>query len=400
MAVIRVAHLVQEQVRGDAVATVAGNLLKHRNQDKIKPLIIALRAGPFAERMAALGCDVRFLNIETGSMMNKILSAKSKNPFSYVRLYLQMRKDAKKLRRLLCEEDIDILHTHRHHDHIIGAMAVTDRTISIWHAHSITNPKTVFGLGRWLFNCFADKYAAYVIAISNAVRDSMSAKVREKTLVIHNGIETDRFSFGTAEENKKELGFGPETVLVGAVGRFVYIKGFHDFISMAEIVASKHKDVHFVLVGPDDIPKECTYRDARLRQIEQADLTDRFTITGYLPDPARFMAAIDILVVPTVTWEGFGLVALEAQACGIPVVATDSGGLTDIIVDGETGYIVAPEDICGMAEHVCKLLSDKKLAERMGRSGRARATGAEFNIANTVRQVEEIYVSVVSNNPS
>ena len=108
------------------------------------------------------------------------------------------------------------------------------------------------------------------------------------------------------------------------------------------------------------------------------------------------MHGIDILVHPTVSWwEGFGLDVLEAQACGIPVVATDCGGPSDIIVDGQTGYIVPRRDIRALSDKVSKFLSDKKLVEQMSKSARARGTSDHFNIVHSVHQVEGIYRSIL-----
>jgi glycosyltransferase involved in cell wall biosynthesis len=371
------------------------NLLKYMDRRKLEPLLIVAYPGPFAEEMARSGCEVRVLHSEIGPMINKLLASKSRNLISFVQVYIQMRKDAEKLRRLLYEGNIDILHTHHHHDHILGAMACAKDIQNIWHIHGVINPKS-HGLPWRIFNYYAYKYPSHIIAVSSAVGKSLAKKVQEKTSVIYNGIDANRFSACSAAESKSRLGFKPDSVLVGVVGRFVHVKGFLDFISMAEIVTAKRKDVNFVIVGPDNIPEEAEYRNECLRRIKQAHLEERFTITGLLADAADFMPALDILVLPTVRWwEGFGLVVLEAQASGKPVVSTDCGGPADIIVDGQTGYIVPCGDIEAMSERVLRLLSDKELAITMGAAGRVRAAGPCFNIVNTVRKIEQIYIRSV-----
>jgi len=393
--VIRVAHMLYESVPRGGVATVVGNLLKYMDRHEFKPLVIAAGSGQYAEMMAESGYEVRVLSRETGPMMNKILASKTRNPTSFASLYIQMRKDAKKVHKLLYEENIDILHTHHHHDHILGAMACGKDIRSIWQVHGIINPKSLYGLQWRIFNYYAYKYPSHIIAVSNAVRESMTTSVQEKTSVVYNGIKADKFPSCSVAESKQKLGFDPDTPLVGAVGRFVYIKGFHNFISMAEVVAAKHKDVGFVIIGSDDIPEEAEYRNECLQQIKQAHLEERFTITGLLADSASFMPALDVLVLPTVTWEGFGLVVLEAQASGKPVVSTDCGGPADIVVDGQTGYIVPRGDVEAMSEKVLRLLSDKELAITMGAAGRVRAAEPCFDVVNTVRKTEHIYIRSV-----
>lgn len=390
---IRVAHFFEgPQVFG--AVTSMKRLLDHLDRRRFEPVLIAAVPGGFVDQLNQSGYKVRILNSKLASMMVDILGSGSKNPFRFFELYMVMRREAKKLRALLDAEHIDILHTHHHHHHMLGAMACRKDTPNVWHMRAIINPYSLYGLQWRLLNYFAYKYSSHIIAISSAVRESMAKKVREKTSVIYNGIDIKRFTFSAAE-SKRMLGFGPDVLLVGAVGRFAFLKGFGDFISMAEIVAPKHKDVHFVLIGPDEGGGP-EYRYKCLRQIELADLTERFTIRGPLHNPASFMPALDIVVMPTTTWEGFGNVVLEAQACGRPVVATDCGGPRDVIIEGQTGFIVPVRDYGAMAEKVLKLLSDKNLIRRMGAAGRARASEPQFNIANTVKQVEVLYVSLVT----
>lgn len=392
---IKVAHLY-ETVPGIGVGTVVRNLVKYMDRERFEPLIIDDRTDHFTDLRENSDDEVRILNSKAGLMMNKLLSSKSRNPLSFMQLYMQIRKDAKDLRKLLNEEKVDILHTHHHHHHIVGAIACKNKTHCIWQVHGIIYKKSALDWQWRIFNYFARRYASHIIAISNPVRDHMAKSVQQKTTVVHNGIETERFGKVTTAEGKHILGFSPEQPIVGMVGRFVPIKGVHDFISMAEIVATKNKDVHFVLISPSHICSESQYREACLQQINDTGLKDRFTIKGQLSDAASFMPAIDILVHPTASLcEGFGLVVLEAQACGIPAVATDCGGPSDIIVDGQTGYIVPRRDIRALSEQVCKLLSDKKLAERMGRLARARATSEQFNVVNSAHQVEGIYRSIL-----
>lgn len=391
---IKIAHMF-EGTQGGGATTVLRHLLKYMDRERFQPLVIAALPGVYTDMMVEAGYEVKILHSQVGSLINDILSHSRRNPLYFLRLYSHMRKDAKKLRSVLQENKVDILHTHHHHHHLLGGIACKGQLPNVWQVHAIVNRKSAYGLNWKILNFFASRYASHIIAISSAVQDHMAKSVQGKTTVVNDGIEVERFGKVAPAEAKRALGFSPQARIVGMVGRFIHVKGFHDFISMAEIVAKEDKDVHFVLIGPDDIPEEDEYRNACLQQIERAGLRNRFTITGLLPDPASFMPALDILVLPTVTWDGFGLVVLEAQASGKPVVSTDCGGPADIIIDGKTGYIVPRQDVDAMAAKVSELLSDEKLAEQMGRAARARATRPQFNIVNTVRQIENIYLSIL-----
>ncbi|MBN2138255.1 MAG: glycosyltransferase family 4 protein [Sedimentisphaerales bacterium] len=392
---IRVAHLFEGPQTIGAV-TILKYIVEQLDREKFEPVLVAALPGAFVDSMAQAGYRVHVLESNIGTVMRKLLASRSKNPVRFCRLYAHFRRDAKKLRRLLDQEKIDITHSHHYHHHLLSAMACRKDIPSIWHLHGIVNPRSLFGLQNRIYNYYADKYASGVIAVSNAVRQSMAASVQQKTTVIYNGLEAEKYPSCSMEQSRKKIGLDMDKPLVGAVGRFVPIKGFHNFISMAKIVVAGNKDVRFVIIGPADIPEERAYRDACISQIEQAGLSSRFTLPGRLSDPAEFMPALNVLVLPTVTWEGFGLVALEAQACGVPVVTTDCGGPSDIVAEGRTGYIVPKQDVALMAERVSDLLREPARSKSMGIAARRKVAGSQFRIPNIVSRVEEMYLAVTS----
>ena len=114
----------------------------------------------------------------------------------------------------------------------------------------------------------------------------------------------------------------------------------------------------------------------------------RFTghLSALLP---RLMGSLDVLVQPSLV-ESFGLAVVEAQACGVPVVATRVGGLPEIVVDGETGFLVTSEDPEALADKVNVLLSEPVLARSMGRQGRDKVL-AQFQIQQTASAYAELY---------
>lgn len=379
------------------MVTVLENLLKHMDREQFQPLIIASLPGPYVDRMTSLGCEVIVLNSRVGELIKDIAVSGKRNPLKYINLYRQMRIDAKKLRTILQKNNVDILHTHHHHHHILGGMSCKWQLSNIWHMHAVVNRKAFCDLSWMIFNFMAWWYAARIIAISNAVKNNMASLVKRKTTVVYNSVMLEEFGKITPAEAKHNLGFPEDRRIVGTVGRFVPLKGFRDFISMAEIVTETDKDVYFLIVAPIESPEESEYQKICLRQIEKAGLKDRFTIKNNLLNAAQFMPAIDIFILATVSWEGFGIAVLEAQASGKPAVVTDCGGPSDIIVDGQNGFIVPRMDYKTMADRVLKLLLDEELCRQMGAASRKRAGETQFNTIERVKQIENIYLSLAKN---
>jgi glycosyltransferase involved in cell wall biosynthesis len=121
------------------------------------------------------------------------------------------------------------------------------------------------------------------------------------------------------------------------------------------------------------------YRRRVCQLIDEYGLRERVRFRGvaYGDMPTLYEQA-DIVVYPTVGDEPYGLVPLEAMSCGRPVVATRSGGIAETVIDGQTGFLVAREDIVGLADRVAALLDDPALARRMGQAGRERVN-SEFS---------------------
>jgi glycosyltransferase involved in cell wall biosynthesis len=124
------------------------------------------------------------------------------------------------------------------------------------------------------------------------------------------------------------------------------------------------EDLHGVTPDPER---------AALENLARAlGLKSKVEFLGHVRDAGALCGEFDVLAVPS-TRESFGLAALEAMGCGVPVVATRVGGLPELIIDGETGILVPPDDELSMAAAIIKLLGDRALKERMGEAGRARA---------------------------
>ena len=165
-------------------------------------------------------------------------------------------------------------------------------------------------------------------------------------------------------------------------------KGARYLLEALHLIGDK-VDFHLTFV---DRPREAL--DLAPRFVEEFGLGDRVTFTGRLPLPelVRMYSSSEIVVSPSL-YEGFGLPAAEAMACGVPVVATTAGALPEVVLDGVTGRLVPPADARSLADAIGELLADGALRQRMGEAGRARV-GERFTWRQTALETLGLYEEV------
>jgi glycosyltransferase involved in cell wall biosynthesis len=193
--------------------------------------------------------------------------------------------------------------------------------------------------------------------------------------IIHNGIADFHVD---AEPRPVD---GP---IVGTVGRLSREKGFDVLLH----ALSRVPGATAVLVGKG--PE----REALERLAAELGISDRVVMPGFVPDSRTWMAMYDVFAIPSRS-EGMPLVLIEAMLASRPVVATAIGGMPDVVVEGKTGLVVAPEDPDALAEALRSLFADEELRRSMGASGRARALES-FTFEKMVRRYESLYEGLVS----
>lgn len=182
------------------------------------------------------------------------------------------------------------------------------------------------------------------------------------------GVNLDRFRPAPEARLRmhRELGIPGDAILLVYAGRLTRDKGVLDLARAFATAASRHPALHLVLVGPDE---ENVAPEIRSLAGGHAD---RLRFHDYTPAPERFLAAAEILCLPSYR-EGFGVVIIEAAACGVPAVASRIYGITDAVVEGETGLLHEPGNVGELADLLGRLAADPALRERLGRAARQRA---------------------------
>jgi len=190
----------------------------------------------------------------------------------------------------------------------------------------------------------------------------------------------------TTDEAREGLGLPAGAPIVGIVGRLVPIKNHMLFLEMAERVSASRPDVVFVVAG-----------DGELRSAledEAAPLGDRVRFLGWATDLPALYAALDVVVLTSLN-EGTPVALIEALAAARPVVATDVGGVSDVVEHGSNGFLAASGDAEGLARGVLELLEDPDRGRAMGEAGRA-GVAERHSAARVAEATVELYRSILS----
>ncbi|MBK8020237.1 MAG: glycosyltransferase family 4 protein [Chloroflexi bacterium] len=197
----------------------------------------------------------------------------------------------------------------------------------------------------------------------------------ERVQVLPPGVDTERFHPGIdGVEVRSDAGVSLDAPLVALIARFQNVKGHEVFQAMAQQVVEVIPEARFIVAGENVHGQSAD--DAYKARILAAHrdnpaLLDRLVYLGFRSDAERVIGAADVVVCSS-HFESYGMVNVEAMACGVPVVSTRRGGPSETVVDGETGFLVDGGDAHALAERVIQLLRDPALRQRMGTAGRAR----------------------------
>ena len=211
--------------------------------------------------------------------------------------------------------------------------------------------------------------------------------------VVMHGIDTEIYVPTTDKRSvRTELGL-PDGQLVGCFGRVRYQKGIDIFVQSMIKICKVHPESYGIICGKVT-PDNQNYTDDLKHLIKAEGLGQRILFLGEQPTenlPLLFRS-LDVYIAPQ-RWEGFGLTPIEAMSSGVPVIATKAGVFEEMILPGETGYIVEYDDIDTISNHLSDLLSNEALLNEMSEQARARVVDA-FNIQKEADRLIDIYQQI------
>jgi glycosyltransferase involved in cell wall biosynthesis len=252
----------------------------------------------------------------------------------------------------------------------------------------VTRPNVLVGSmkSRWrgivyrLIDSYTMRQAARVVAVSNMGYQFLRSKLRvshTKVVRIYNGVDVAAYQAGSDRARN---------LCIGTCAQLSPQKGWEDFLEVVRRIIRLFPKLRVVIVGDGPM------RDDILERATALGIKDRLSLVGFKKDVRVYLREMDVFLLTSFT-EGFPVAILEAMASGLPVVATDVGGVGELVLHGKTGYLTKPREVDMLTRHVKRLLEKRKLRKELGGAARKHVR-ANFTIEKMVRGYEELYTQV------
>jgi glycosyltransferase involved in cell wall biosynthesis len=296
------------------------------------------------------------------------------------------------IRDIVVQHGINIIHSHDYKSDLFAYLVrrwLWRRRLALL---STAHAWVMLGLRGDLYrrlDLFLMRHFDHVIAVSHATKHEMETAGIPASLisVIHNAIDPETWSPQRVTGNlREELDLGQAFPVVGYVGRIMPEKDLDTWLRAAALVAQKYSQARFVLVGDG--------RDgATQHQLQQLavslEIANQVIFLGYREELLPVYATFDIFMLSS-RREGLPNSILEGMAMGLPVVTTDVAGAKELVVNGQTGFVLPQGDVHGLAHAIINLADDHRLRGCMGQAGRQRVKGG-FSFNRRLQLVEELY---------
>jgi glycosyltransferase involved in cell wall biosynthesis len=366
------------------------NLLRGLDKTRFRTIVVLPRdvrhIDLLSKKLSADGIEFSFLPL--GILRRKYLKPRRIAPYLF-----DLLRGILALCSLIRREKVDIVHSNTL---TVLAGPVAARLCGrphVWHIHEIVPDK---GRARRVLHALAARLSTRVVTVSDAVRRHIledQPQAASKIVTIHNGIDLAPFGPSDAERRRirEDLQVPADAVLIGMIGRVSRWKGQAVFADAAAETLRAGANVHFIAVGGvfDD---ERQFMDAFKEKVKSLGI-DRFRICDFRQDVPALLASFDVFVLPSILPDPFPTVLIEAMASGLPVIASACGGVPEMVVAGQTGFLVPPGDASAFAKAMRQLAGDADLRNRMAAASRTHALAA-FQLVRFVSEFENLYASL------
>ena len=354
------------------------------------PIVVLHEEGPLKvilENMGVMVIKTSVIKVKRGIL----------KPSFFISLPFVILKSFWKIKKELNGKKIDLIHSNATSVFIGAFYGFFFRIPHLWHVHEIIEkPKKVAQVYPHIINFFSEKVVFNSVATSNHFT-TILRNISLKSIIIHNGQKRLLEKTSETEIEKIRNSFSSDIngkIVIGLIGRISKIKGQHVALEAFSTVIKNHSNVHLVFIGSSVKGKEA-YINNLFERIKELNLNKNVTFIDFQENIWSFYDAIDIVIVPSTEKESFGLVATEAMLSKKPVVAANQGGLSEIVVNDETGYLFEPNSTIDLCYKLEKLISNPILRNAFAEAGYKRVN-ENFSTEKYVKSIEKIYVDLIT----
>ena len=299
------------------------------------------------------------------------------------------------LRQVIKTIQPDLIHCHGFKAGLVGRLAAREipagviQTVHNYPAWASGNQAArilLTAMERWLANS-----TGQFITVSQALKQEtlkLAGVAEDKVEVIYNGIEAGAFLNGKKVAARLRLGLNPTRLVVGTVARLAPQKGIGVLLEAMPMLIQWHPGLKAILIGDGPEHKELLLKSLKL------GISESVIFTGFRPDLPQILPALDVYVQPSLN-EGLAISIIEAMAAGLPVVASRTGGIPELVWPGTTGLLAEPGNPRDLAEKINELLTNREKAARMAAQARERVT-LEFDRDQMLARTTAVYVNVAN----
>ena len=367
---IKVVHIIEQLGKGGSEGQLY-EFVKGVNREKFDIVVVSLTLGGYWSK------EIQKLNIQVIEL--------PRNKRRMVRMFIRLLSLVKLLREL----NADLVHTDMFTANLYGRIAAIIARVPCIIAHE----QSVYELGltRNKYQILIDKILAslshgiicnsYIASKSLINKYSFNAK---KIFTIHNGIDASLFNrLNTIDRDK------PEKKIVGTVGRLYPVKNYKLFLDMAKDILNRcsTENIGFLIIGDGPL------KDDLKEYSKKVGIRDNVEFLGVRNDIPELLQNMDIFVMTSFR-EGISNAIMEAMVSGLPVVATDVGGNSELVIEGETGFLCPLDDTKLLADKVFSLINNETESKRMGENGKKRMLN-EFAVENMIKETENVYLRLL-----
>jgi glycosyltransferase involved in cell wall biosynthesis len=363
-------------------------LVTKLDHDKWYPIVLLPVDGPLFVELEAIGAECHVVPISR-------LARTSLSLRGLFELPVNLMRSIRAFNRVLMGRHVDLVHSNTLAVLSGAIWARWHRIPHVWHVHEIIlQPQIARKIYAALLCWFADCVVCNSYATKNnllQVKPSLASKIQ----VVWNGLMREKeVDAEIVHCYRNQLGMQDKDILVALVGRINRLKGHGVLIEAAALLLQQGvHNLRFVIVGSAPIGQEHFLYTLK-RSINESPARQCFVLQPFTPDVWSVLDACDIAVIPSTEPESFGMIALEAMASAKPVVASNHGGIVEVVVDRETGLLVPPGDAQALANAIMQLAADSHLRKKMGKAGQLRYLN-EFKLDRYIDNMSKVYESML-----